>query len=145
MFIKKKKKLFLPFFVFFSEVESSFSHKENPPPNVMREFHYFLQRKPYSPTIATTCSAVASNPSTDWGIDFPSGADWNTNEQTKHSDLWDPVNYLGCIYYGKILSTIWSIITDVINAKEGVCLVSNPASWKDCISAFLFGHFWSVP
>lgn len=62
-------------FLFFGDIEKSFNDKEKPSPNVTRELHDFLQTKPYSPTMATICSAVASNPSTQWGIAFSSGAD----------------------------------------------------------------------
>lgn len=55
-------------FFFFGDTAKSFNHEEKPSPRVMREFHHFLQTKPYSPTVATISSAVASDPSGRWGL-----------------------------------------------------------------------------
>ena len=63
-------------FLFLGDSEKSFNPKiKDPLPNITREFHYFLQTKPYLTTMATICSAVVSNPLTQQRIALPSGAD----------------------------------------------------------------------
>lgn len=65
-------------FLFLSvgDSEKSFNHKiKDPLPNITREFHYFLQTKPYLPTVATICSAVVSTPLAQQRIALPAGAD----------------------------------------------------------------------